>query len=64
MFDAMDTTGLDTLKATRTLEAAGFETPQAEALVAVVWRAGRRQCRHEGRYAGSPTRDEGSPGPN
>ena len=35
MFDAMDTTGLDTLKATRTLEAAGFETPQAEALVAV-----------------------------
>ena len=35
MFDAMDTTGLDTLKATRTLEAAGFETSQAEALVAV-----------------------------
>ena len=35
MFDAMDTTGLDTLKATRTLEAAGFETPQAEALVSV-----------------------------
>ena len=35
MFDAMDATGLDTLKATRTLEAAGFETSQAEALVAV-----------------------------
>ena len=35
MFDAMDTTGLDTLKATRTLEAAGFETSQAEALVSV-----------------------------
>ena len=35
MFDAMDTTGLDTLKATRTIEAAGFETSQAEALVSV-----------------------------
>lgn len=35
MFDAMDTTGLDTLKTTRTLEAAGFETSQAEALVSV-----------------------------
>ena len=35
MFEAMDTTGLDTLKATRTLEAAGFETSQAEALVSV-----------------------------
>ncbi len=35
MFDAMDTTGLDTLKATRMLEAAGFETSQAEALVSV-----------------------------
>ena len=35
MFDAMDTTGLDTLKATRPLEAAGFETSQAEALVSV-----------------------------
>ena len=35
MFDAMDATGLDTLKATRTLEAAGFETSQAEALVTV-----------------------------
>ena len=38
MFDAMDTTGLDTLKATRTLEAAGFETSQAEALVSVFGR--------------------------
>ena len=35
MFDAMDATGLDTLNATRTLEAAGFETSQAEALVTV-----------------------------
>ena len=35
MFDAMDTTGLDTLKATRTLEAVGFETDKAEALVTV-----------------------------
>lgn len=50
MFDAMDTTGLDTLKATRTLEAAGFETSQAEALVSRVWRTGRRQCRNEGLF--------------
>ena len=35
MFDAMKAIGLDTLKATRTLEAAGFGTAQAEALVTV-----------------------------
>ena len=35
MFDAMEPIGLDTLKATRTLQAAGFEAAQAEALVTV-----------------------------
>ena len=36
MFDAMEPIGLDTLKATRSLEAAGFDTAQAEALVTVL----------------------------
>ena len=36
MFDAMEPVGLDTLKATRSLEAAGFDTAQAEALVTVL----------------------------
>ena len=35
MLDAMKGIGLDTLKATRTLEAAGFGTAQAEAMVTV-----------------------------
>lgn len=35
MFDAMEPIGLDTLKATRTLQAAGFDAVQAEALVTV-----------------------------
>ena len=35
MFDAMEPIGLDTLKATRTLQAAGFDPAQAEALVTV-----------------------------
>ena len=35
MLDAMNATGLDTLKATRTLEAVGFNAAQAEALVTV-----------------------------
>jgi len=35
MFDAMEPIGLDTLKATRSLQAAGFDTAQAEALVTV-----------------------------
>ena len=35
MFDAMEPMGLDTLKATRTLQAAGFDAAQAEALVTV-----------------------------
>ena len=35
MFDAMEPIGLDTLKATRALQAAGFEAAQAEALVTV-----------------------------
>ncbi len=36
MFDAMEPIGLDTLKATRSLEAAGFDAAQAEALVTVL----------------------------
>ena len=36
MFDAMEAIGLDTLKATRTLQAAGFDAAQAEALVTVL----------------------------
>ena len=36
MFDPMKATGLDTLKATRSLEAAGFNPAQAEALVNVL----------------------------
>ena len=35
MFDAMEPIGLDTLKATRTLQAAGFDAAKAEALVTV-----------------------------
>lgn len=35
MFDAMEPIGLDTLKATKTLQAAGFDPAQAEALVTV-----------------------------
>ena len=35
MFEAMEPIGLDTLKATRTLQAAGFDAAQAEALVTV-----------------------------
>ena len=35
MFDAMEPIGLDTLKATRSLQAAGFDAAQAEALVTV-----------------------------
>lgn len=36
MFDAMEPIGLDTLKATRTLQAAGFDAAQAEALVTLL----------------------------
>jgi hypothetical protein len=36
MFDAMEPIGLDTLKATRSLEAAGFDAAKAEALVTVL----------------------------
>ena len=36
MLDAMEPIGLDTLKATRTLQAAGFDAAQAEALVTVL----------------------------
>ena len=35
MLRPMDDSGFDTLKATRALEAAGFESGQAEAMVAV-----------------------------
>ena len=35
MLRAMDESGFDTLKATRALEAAGFESGQAEAMVTV-----------------------------
>ncbi len=35
MFDAMEPIGLDTLKATKRLRAAGFDATQAEALVTV-----------------------------
>ena len=35
MFEAMEPIGIDTLKATRSLEAAGFDAAQAEALVTV-----------------------------